>query len=379
MRQSQRRSPLGAVLFQILIIGLLVGLVVALLAIPEASLDSSAPDEAVEQAILESVRQQGYDVTPQEAQYYHQPVLVSDSVTTGAGRGAWQGLCTYLQTEERLEACYLSADTEQAIGQTIAQAERDMVPSAIVAAGDCGSAAVESAQQSYQGTYFLVLDGTVEPPAANTCNLTFATEQAGFLAGYAAGMEGFFRLWFLGEAEDSQTLLYESGFYQGADCAARNLGRQITVTSCFGSDGMAQAAAEGAEMAFVCGSLEFQTAAAEQALESGLRLIGTDPGMLEFKPELADAMLTFAVKNYAAVTQSALEALQAGAWNQFYSGQTLCYDLQWGEAVALDTAQWQFSSFSAAQYYQILANLANDPNYQVAQQLPDAVRERVQP
>lgn len=364
--RAGRGITLGDILMKLLPIALLLAATIALFLLPDE------PHPASTQATTP------VDNSPasQQPVYYHQPVLITSSITTDPGKGAWQGLCEYLQAETP-EACYLAADTVQAMEQAIEQAEQDMVPSAVIVTGDNAAEAVAACQDIYQGTYFLVLDGTLQAPAANVCCLTFAAEQAGYLAGYAAGMEGYSRLCFVAEAENEETLLYQSGFYQGADCAAQNWGKEITITTCLGKDAAEQIARDNAQMAFVCGSLDFQTVVAEQALQSGICLIGTDPDLLESRPELADTMLTFAVKNYAAVTRSALDALQTGAWNQFYGGQVLCFDLQWGEAVMLYTGQWQFANFSAAQYYQIIANLARDASYQVSRQIPTDVLERV--
>lgn len=361
MKRSWGRALLG---------GALAVLVVVLAVFAMLSEDAPMPSDAA----LNLTNTGAYTPVVPEEQYYHRPVLVTASTTVGPGAGAWRGLCEYLQTDTQQEACYLSADTVQALGQTIEQSVWDMAPSAIVMAAGQASATVVDAQSVYQGTYFLVLDGTVPVPAENVCNLTFAVEQAGFLAGYAAGMEGFERLAFWGEAEDEQTLLYQSGFYQGADRAAQNLGKQVTISAVFGAEPLP----EGIEMAFVCGSMGFEMEKAQQAADAGIDLIGTDPGILVQMPEAANTMLTFAVKNYAGVTLSALHALDSGAWNQFYCGQTLRYDLQWGNAVMLDTTQWRFSNFTAAQYNQIVASLAKDEAYTVSQQLPAEVLERVQ-
>lgn len=361
MKQSWGSTLLG---------GLLAVLVIALAVWAAMSEDEAIPPDAA----LDITGTGAYTPMISEDQYYHRPVLITASTTVGPGAGAWLGLCEYLQTSTQQNACYLSADTEQALRQTIEQSVWDRAPSAIVMAAEQGSATVENAQAVYQGTYFLVLDGMVQEPAENVCNLTFAAEQAGFLAGYAAGMEGFERLAFWGETEDEQTLLYQSGFYQGADRAAQNLGRQVAISTVFG----AEALPEDIQMAFVCGSMHFEMEKAQQAADAGIKLIGTEPGILVQMPEAADTMLTFAVKNYAGVTLSALKALDSGAWNQFYSGQTLRYDLQWGNAVMLDTTQWRFSNFTAAQYNQIVASLSKDEAYAVSQRLPAEVLERVQ-
>ena len=63
----------------------------------------------------------------------------------------------------------------------------------------------------------------------NTVEVTFASEQAGYLAGYAAVKEGMSSLGYLGDSKVPLAMDYGYGFLQGADKAAGELGRSVNV------------------------------------------------------------------------------------------------------------------------------------------------------
>lgn len=376
MNNSKRGLTVGSVL-----IGLLLLVTVAFLAV--LLLDSFDKDDGQqtdkltaeeESALLESAENAGYPPAD-TGRYYHRPVLIAaDSTQTGVSAAVWKGLCQYLDTEERTEACYTAEDSPQALTDAIDQAEADIVPNLVLLTGSAAPEAAAEAQTAYAGTFFVVIDGALDAPTANTCCVTFATEQAGFLAGYAAVMDGFTRLHFAAETEDSETALYRSGFLQGADRAAQSLDVEVWITTAVcGSD--APVFDNDAEVAFVCGGTAFQEAAVAEAEREQRKIIcsGIDYSYLyQSRTEGTSPILSSAVKNYTAVTQSLLTAFDNGAWDQFYGGQVLRYDLSWGETVCLTTGAdgWHFTRFSAEQYYQILGNLRNDPDYAVSAEAP---------
>ena len=85
------------------------------------------------------------------------------------------------------------------------------------------------AQQFWPDTKFILIDAVPsfdgnQRVDINTVAALYAEEQAGFLAGYAAVMEGFRDLGFIGGVAVPAVVRYGYGFVQGAEHAARSLG-----------------------------------------------------------------------------------------------------------------------------------------------------------
>lgn len=297
--------------------------------------------------------------------YYHRPILVTSDATCGAGLAIWRGLCGFLEESMGLmepeEALYLCDDTAEAICATVDRAVREMVPSIIVLEGGEAAEAVAQLQETYRGTFFLVLNGQVEQPEANTCCVQFAAEQAGFLAGYGAVMEGFGSLAMAAEADSEQADRLWAGFVQGAELAAESKQQPVSIGR----------QPEDAELIFCCGSLDYQRELAENAGDAKV-ICTVEPPFAPLSGEEEQSILTSAQFGFEPVTAAILRDWFAGGWEQFYGGKTLNYDLSWGEAVSLSTEPWGFSHFSIDLCRQTAANLAHGA-YSASPAVPDTL------
>ena len=96
----------------------------------------------------------------------------------------------------------------------------------------------------YPDVYFIAIDVasgdltydyvTYYDPEANTTAISFAEEQAGYLAGYAAVKDGYTKLGFLGGMAVPAVVRYGYGFIQGADDAAAEMGVDIEINYTYG-------------------------------------------------------------------------------------------------------------------------------------------------
>lgn len=310
--------------------------------------------------------------------YYHRPVLIAanGSVEFGSGANAWEGMCEYLGSDEITDAYYLCEDNKQSILSAIDALEEpsSVVPNIIFLTGTHAGEAVAEAQQRYEGTYFVVLESDMEAPAQNTCCINFASEEAGFLAGYGCVMEGATRIRFAAEKETPETLSYYYGFLQGVDKAAKDQSISVNVSSCFTMEA-AHAARDGSpQIVFACGSSEFQQSMIDIVKNANERIIcsGHDYGYL-FPGNLAETspICASTVNNYGAVCVSILTAFNPEGWGQFYAGQKLRYGLNLGDTLGLSAtaASWHFQNFDVSQYYQILGMLRSGA-VQVANEEP---------
>lgn len=107
--------------------------------------------------------------------------------------------------------------------------------------------AVHTAAEKYSKVNFVLVDGmphdadyTDVTIPENVLPITFAEEEAGFLAGYAAVRDGYERLGFLGGMAEDSVIRYGYGFIQGADYAGIELGQKVyiayTYTNKFSED-----------------------------------------------------------------------------------------------------------------------------------------------
>ena len=262
---------------------------------------------------------------------------------------------TYYQpTEDSTDARVLS------IAQAISEGYN-----AIVMPGYLFGATLTTVMEEYPDVYFIAVDvgagdltvdyTTYYDPAANTACLTFAEEQAGYLAGYAAVKDGYTKLGFLGGMAVPAVIRYGYGFIQGADAAAQELNVNVEINYTYGGqffgspeitakmEGWYQA---GTEVVFACGG-GIYTSALEAAEKNNGKVIGVDVD----QSYVSELIVTSAMKQLKNVTMTVLEALNKGEWAT-YGAKVSNFSLAEGEYVGLPTAEssWRLPNFTVAEY-----------------------------
>lgn len=155
---------------------------------------------------------------------------------------------------------------------------------------------------------------------ANLYFCVYRTEQAGYLAGYAAVRLGYTKLGFIGGMAVPEVVRYGYGFVQGANDAAKDLGNQAEIelkyayNNTFCPEDIEAWAArwyeEGTEVILSCGGYIY-TYIARAAQPAGGRLIGVD---VDIAPIIdaeygADMTLTSAVKGLGPTVRTQLDKL----------------------------------------------------------------------
>jgi len=151
-------------------------------------------------------------------------------------QGAWDGVKQYAEENGISYAYYNPEDTDNdSIMSQIKQAVSDGAQ-LIVCPGTMLEVPVYTAQNKYDDTSFILVDGTphnednTKSEIADNCSvLTFAEEEAGFLAGYAAVRDGYRGLGFIGGMPIPPIIRFGYGFVQGADYAAIEMGVNVHV------------------------------------------------------------------------------------------------------------------------------------------------------
>ena len=199
-------------------------------------------------------------------------VLITDggSVTDkGFNQSAWDAM-TEFAVERNLDCRYFvpsSTDYKDLVSQLRSAAKNGA--SVIAACGKVFETAVCEVQREYPGSKFILIDGKphkadYQTPEilSNTTSVMFASEQSGFLAGYAAVTDGITSLGFIGGKPDENVCAYGYGFLQGAEYAAKENGIAVSAvyyyTGDFEKNDTNRQTAEkmftdGADLIFVCG------------------------------------------------------------------------------------------------------------------------------
>jgi len=224
------------------------------------------------------------------------------------------------------------------------------------------------AQDLYPDVNFILLDGSPHnadysefKTGPNTVGVTYAEEQSGFLAGYAAVKDGYRSLGFMGGMAVPAVVRFGYGFVVGADYAAAELGLasgDISIryhyTDVFWPTPEAQTMAAswysaGVEVIFACGGGMGNSvmAAAEAA---GAKVIGVDIDQADESPTI----ITSAMKELAISVYDTVKEFYDGNWR---GGQDIVFTAA-NDGVGLPLATSRFNTFSKADYDAIYAKLA---------------------
>jgi len=193
--------------------------------------------------------------------------------------------------------------------------------------------------------------------AENVLPITFAEEEAGFLAGYAAVRDGYERLGFLGGMAEDSVIRYGYGFVQGADYAGIELGHKVYIAYTYlGTFSENQDVHDMAAIFYdysvkaicACGG-ESNNSVLKAAEEKSGAVIGTDVDQSLNSP----AVVFSCVKNYDKAVYDVLADYYSG---NFTGGTerhlTAAED---GISLSMDTAK--FNEFSEIEYNAIFDEL----------------------
>lgn len=296
-------------------------------------------------------------------------------------QGSWEGVVEfatkegishhYIKPEEASDAGYLAAiDLAVQGGAKV-----------IVTPGFLFEVPIFEAQSKYPDVKFILLDGAPHDPdntdftiKENVASIMYAEEQSGYLAGYAAVMDGMTKLGFMGGIAVPAVQAFGYGYLQGAEDAAKELGLpdgSIEViyhyTGNFEENDTNKATArtmyqEGVEVIFACGG-SVGKSVMSAASEAGAKVIGVD---VDQRYD-SETVITSATKGLAASVIQVLESIyKTDSWDQ-YGGKTTYFNAA-NDGVGLPTevigdenadAFDRFEQFTREQYEEIYAKLVD--------------------
>ncbi len=278
-------------------------------------------------------------------------------------QGSWEGLVKYAEEKGISHQYYKPSEkSTDAYLQSIDLAVKGGAK-VIVCPGFLFEEPVTQAAATYPDVSFVAIDCTLPEAPANAVGVTYAEEQVGFLAGYAAVKEGYTKLGFLGGMPVPAVVKYGYGFVQGAEYAANEAGMgagaiQITYgyTGDFAAtpENQTKAASwynDGTEIIFACGGAVGNSvmAAAEAA---GTKVIGVD---VDQSGE-SDTVVISAMKGLGNSVYSMISDYYS---ETFPGGQNVVLDAS-QNGVSLSMESSKLTKFTQKEYDTLYAALANN-------------------
>jgi len=246
----------------------------------------------------------------------------------------------------------------------------------VVCAGYLQEAALRKAAIEYPDTPFVFIDGypiqeqateydaagnalpNDSPVLTNVAGVAFQEQQAGYLAGYAAVMDGFTKLGFSGGGGGTNPACcrFGYGYVQGANHAAEELGITVDMNYSwqYGSTFSASTDLQtmingwyvnGTEIVFACGGSMFQSIVAAASANDKF-VIGVD---VDQSGE-SEYVVTSAMKGLADAVQWAVAKVYDGTFDTIGGQQTSLGVAD--NAVELPTGadSWRFETFTVEKY-----------------------------
>ena len=283
-------------------------------------------------------------------------------------QGSWEGVAKFGE-EKGISHNFIQPPAESNTSQFMDAIKQGVDNGAkiIVVSGFLFEEAVYQAQELYPDVHFILIDGSPNDAngnfhtADNTVGVSFAEQQAGYLAGYAIVMDGQTDLGFMGGMAVPPVVSFGYGFLQGAEYAGQKLGLSdgdITVmyhyTGGFQATPQVQTLAaswynQGTETIFGCGGAVGNSVMAAAQEIDGKTVIGVDIDQ-SFQ---SDTVVTSAMKMLTNAVYALLVDFYDG---NFPGGQNVVFDAT-NDGVGLPMETSRFTDFTLEQYDDIFAQL----------------------
>ena len=282
-------------------------------------------------------------------------------------QGTWEGVKKYADENKKSYKYYQPANANQATDLDRYNAIKSAVQAGaklIVCAGYLQGEALKRAAVEFPEVKFVFVDGIVLTDGegesgnalTNVAAVAYNEEQAGYLAGFAAVMQGYTRLGFTGGGGGNNPSCnrYAYGYAQGIEQAAEKLGKDVELTlsweygASFSSSAELQTMlggwyAKGTEVIFCCGGSMCQSAFAAASANDGA-VIGCD---VDQSAE-SDTVITSATKELSQSVEFMLDKHYKDKWDEIGAKLTTLGVKE--NAVGLPTDTWSMDKFTVEDY-----------------------------
>ncbi|MBR0374332.1 MAG: BMP family ABC transporter substrate-binding protein [Mogibacterium sp.] len=274
----------------------------------------------------------------------------------------WNGCKMYAYQNGKTYKYYQPANGSNATDDDRIKAMTDACDAGaevIVTPGFLQATALEAVAPKYPEVQFIFIDGW-DMGLDNVLGVSYQEEQAGYLAGYAAVMEGYTKLGFSGGGGGANPacIRYGYGYAQGVNDAAAAKGETVEMRyswdygSTFSASDDLQAMLAGwfnagTEIVFMCGGTMFNSgAAAAEAADAAI--IGVDVD----QSNQSDAVVTSAMKG---LDQSVMISLGNYYNDGMQSGALVLGAAD--DAVGLPVDSWSLQNWTVEEYQELFAKI----------------------
>lgn len=286
----------------------------------------------------------------------------------------WNGVKIFAKKNELSYKYYQPANKNQATDEDRYEAMKaaaDSGAGVIVCAGFLHENALNKIAEEYPDVKFIFIDGTVlyeggdknASPLENVAAVDFHEEESGYLAGYAAVMNGYTKLGFTGGGGGTNPSCsrFAYGYIQGINDAAKakNITADVNLSWEYGAT-FSQSAelqtmlsgwyANGTEIIFCSGGAMCLSAFAAASANEGA-VIGVDVD----QSKKSDTVVTSALKGVGMATQLMLDKIYSEEWNEI-GGKLTTLGAE-HDAVGLPTDSWKLDNFSKEDYKKLYEKL----------------------
>ena len=308
------------------------------------------------------------EALPEENVKYEIALVTDDSLVMDGGHSetAWNAITEFGGTHGISHKYYKAAEqTDAAFEEAIRDAINKGAKIVIVDNNSIANAVYEM-QEVYPEIKFVMLDAYPYDPdngdiliTQNTVAADFDSAQAGYLAGYAAVIDGSTELGFIGQSGAEDIKAFGYGYVMGAERAAGEVGAEVTMDykyceNASDRDAVYKQAAgmydNGAQVIFAAGSRIQQTVIEAAEAKDG-KVIGSETD----QSVKSDKVITSAIYNIRGALK---EILGDYTEDSFRGGEVIEYNAH-NEGINLELKNNKLSNLTVDQYKEIYDNLAS--------------------
>ncbi|MBR0400422.1 MAG: BMP family ABC transporter substrate-binding protein [Mogibacterium sp.] len=307
------------------------------------------------------------EALPEENIDYEIALVTDDSLVMDGGHSetAWNAITEFGGTHGISHKYYKATEQTDAAYIEAIKAAKNKGAKVVIIDNSMMANAVYNMQEKYPEIDFVMLDASSTDPdkgesllMKNTVAADFDSAQAGYLAGYAAVIDGSTELGFIGQSEAADIKAFGCGYVKGAERAAGELGTTVTMDYkyCDGTDREAvykeaiRMYDDGAQVIFAAGS-NVQDAVIEAAEAKDGKVIGSCTD----QSGKSDTVITSAIYGLRGALKEILDGYSKG---KFPGGIVLPFNAS-NEGIGLELKNNHLKNLTQAQYDAVYKSLAS--------------------
>lgn len=307
------------------------------------------------------------EALPEENVKYEIALVTDDSLVMDGGHSetAWNAITEFGGTHGISHKYYKATELTDAAFIDAIKTAINKGAKVVIVDNNAMANAVFEMQKQYPEIDFVLLDAVFVDPASadelitkNTVAATFDSAQAGYLAGYAAVIDGSTELGFIGEGKTADVKAFGVGYVKGAERAAGELDEAVTMDYAYCKEDDDRAAIYkkaigmyegGAQVIFAAGG-----GVQEPVIEAAEAKDGKVIGSCTDQSGKSDTVITSAIYNIRGALKEILSGYSDG---KFPGGIVLPFDAR-NDGIGLELKHNSLSNLTQKQYDEVYESLA---------------------